>query len=115
FEDLPVELEEAAVIDGTTIFGAFRRIALPLVGPGLVVTALFSFIFTWNEFMFALLFTRRDVRTLTIIVPSLVGGHEILWGQVAAVGVVAIIPNVLLALLLQRFLVRGLTLGAVKG
>ena len=115
FEDLPVELEEAAVIDGTTIFGAFRRIALPLVGPGLVVTALFSFIFTWNEFMFALLFTRRDVRTLTIIVPSLVGGHEILWGQVAAVGVVAIIPNVLLAMLLQRFLVRGLTLGAVKG
>ncbi len=110
FEDLPVELEEAAVIDGTTIFGAFRRIALPLVAPGLVVTALFSFIFTWK-----LLFTRRDVRTLTIIVPSLVGGHEILWGQVAAVGVVAIIPNVLLALLLQRFLVRGLTLGAVKG
>jgi multiple sugar transport system permease protein len=115
FEDLPVELEEAAVIDGTTIFGAFRRVALPLVTPGLVATALLSFIFTWNEFMFALLFTRNDVRTLTIIVPSLVGGHEILWGQVASVGVVAIIPNVLLALLLQRFLVRGLTLGAVKG
>ena len=115
FEDLPAELEEAAVIDGTTIFGAFRRVALPLVAPGLVATALFCFIFTWNEFMFALLFTRSDVRTLTIIVPSLVGGHEILWGQVAAVGVVAIIPNILLALLLQRFLVRGLTLGAVKG
>ena len=115
FEDLPVELEEAAVIDGTTVFGAFRRVALPLVAPGLVVTALFSFIFTWNEFMFALLFTRRDVRTLTIIVPSLVGGHEILWGEIAAVGVIAIIPNVILALLLQRFLVRGLTLGAVKG
>jgi multiple sugar transport system permease protein len=115
FEDLPVDLEEAAVIDGTTTFGAFRRVALPLVAPGLVVTALFSFIFTWNEFMFALLFTRSDVRTLTIIVPSLVGGHEILWGEIAAVGVVAIIPNVLLALLLQRFLVRGLTLGAVKG
>jgi multiple sugar transport system permease protein len=115
FEDLPVELEEAAVIDGTTVFGAFRRVALPLVAPGLVVTALFSFIFTWNEFMFALLFTRREVRTLTIIVPSLVGGHEILWGEIAAVGVIAIIPNVILALLLQRFLVRGLTLGAVKG
>jgi len=115
FEDLPAELEEAAVIDGTTIFGAFRRVALPLVAPGLAATALFSFIFAWNEFMFALLFTRSDVRTLTIIVPSLVGGHEILWGQVAAVGVVAIIPNILLALLLQRFLVRGLTLGAVKG
>lgn len=115
FEDLPAELEEAALVDGASIFGAFRRIALPLVAPGLVVTALLSFIFTWNEFMFALLLTRSEVRTLTIIVPSLVGGHEILWGEIAAVGVVAIIPNVLLALLLQRYLVRGLTLGAVKG
>lgn len=115
FEDLPAELEEAAMIDGATIFGAFRRVALPLVAPGLVVTALLSFIFTWNEFMFALLLTRSNVRTLTIIVPSLVGGHEILWGEIAAVGVVAIIPNTALALLLQRFLVRGLTLGAVKG
>ncbi len=115
FEDLPVELEEAALIDGASVFGVFRRIALPLVAPGLVATALFSFIFTWNEFMFALLFTRRGVRTLTIIVPSLVGGHEILWGEIAAVGMVAIIPSVVLALLLQRYLVRGLTLGAVKG
>ncbi|HEX9075758.1 MAG TPA: carbohydrate ABC transporter permease [Anaerolineae bacterium] len=115
FEDLPVELEEAALIDGASPFGAFWRVALPLVTPGLVATALFSFIFTWNEFMFALLFTRSDVRTLTIIVPSLVGGHEILWGEIAAVGTVAVIPGILLALLLQRYLVRGLTLGAVKG
>jgi multiple sugar transport system permease protein len=115
FEDLPVELEEAALIDGATQFGAFRMVALPLVTPGLVATALFSFIFTWNEFMFALLLTRRDVRTLTVIVPSLVGGHEILWGEIAAVGTVAIIPGTILALLLQRYLVRGLTLGAVKG
>jgi multiple sugar transport system permease protein len=115
FEDLPLELEEAALIDGCTPFGVFFKIALPLVTPGLVATALFSFIFAWNEFMFALLLTRSDVRTLTIIVPSLVGGHEILWGEVAAVGTVAIIPGILLALLLQRYLVRGLTLGAVKG
>jgi len=115
FEDLPVELEEAALIDGCTPWGVFFKIALPLVTPGLVATALFSFIFAWNEFMFALLLTRSDVRTLTIIVPSLVGGHEILWGQVAAVGTIAIIPGVALALLLQRYLVRGLTLGAVKG
>lgn len=115
FEDLPVELEEAALIDGASPFTVFTQIALPLVTPGLVATALFSFIFTWNEFMFALLLTRSDVRTLTIIVPSLVGGHEILWGEIAAVGTVAIIPGVLLALLLQRYLVRGLTLGAVKG
>ena len=65
--------------------------------------------------MFALLLTRRSVRTLTIIVPSLVGGHEILWGEIAAIGVIAIIPGVLLSIILQRYLVRGLTLGALKG
>jgi multiple sugar transport system permease protein len=115
FDELPVELEEAALIDGCSHWGAFARVSLPLVTPGLVATALFSFIFAWNEFMFALLLTRRNVRTLTIIVPSLVGGHEILWGEIAAIGTVAIIPGILLALLLQRYLVRGLTMGAVKG
>jgi multiple sugar transport system permease protein len=115
FDELPAELEEAALIDGCSHWGAFTRVALPLVTPGLVATALFSFIFAWNEFMFALLLTRRNVRTLTIIVPSLVGGHEILWGEIAAIGTVAIIPGILLALLLQRYLVRGLTMGAVKG
>jgi multiple sugar transport system permease protein len=115
FDDLPVELEEAALIDGCSHWGAFTRVALPLVAPGLVATALFSFIFAWNEFMFALLLTRRTVRTLTIIVPSLVGGHEILWGEIAAIGTIAIIPGIVLALLLQRYLIRGLTMGAVKG
>ena len=115
FEELPTEIEESALIDGCTYWGSFVRIALPLVAPGLMVTALFSFIFAWNEFMFALLLTRRSVRTLTIIVPSLVGGHEILWGEIAAIGVIAIIPGVLLSILLQRYLVRGLTLGALKG
>ena len=115
FDELPAELEDAALIDGCSHWGAFTRVALPLVTPGLVATALFSFIFAWNEFMFALLLTRRTVRTLTIIVPSLVGGHLILWGEIAAIGTVAIIPGILLALLLQRYLVRGLTMGAVKG
>jgi multiple sugar transport system permease protein len=115
FEDLPTELEEAALIDGASSFAAFRLVALPLVAPGLVATTLFSFVFTWNEFLFALLLTRKAVRTLTVMVPSLVGGHEILWGEIAASGIIAIIPGILLALLLQRYLVRGLTLGAVKG
>jgi multiple sugar transport system permease protein len=115
FDELPVELEEAAMIDGCSHWGAFTRVALPLVTPGLVATALFSFIFAWNEFMFALLLTRRSVRTLTIIVPSLVGGHEILWGEIAAIGTIAIIPGIILALILQRYLIRGLTMGAVKG
>jgi len=115
FDELPLELEEAALIDGCSHWGAFTRVALPLVTPGLVATALFSFIFAWNEFMFALLLTRRTVRTLTIIVPSLVGGHEILWGEIAALGTIAIIPGIVLSLLLQRYLIRGLTMGAVKG
>jgi multiple sugar transport system permease protein len=115
FEDIPAGLEEAALIDGCSQWGAFLRVSLPLITPGLVVTALFSFVFAWNEFMFALLLTRRSVRTLTIIVPSLVGGHEILWGEIAAIGTIAIIPGVALSVLLQRYLVRGLTLGALKG
>jgi multiple sugar transport system permease protein len=115
FDELPVEMEEAAMIEGCGRLNAFRLIALPLIAPGLVATSLFCFVFSWNEFMFALLLTRRTVRTLTIIVPSLVGGHEILWGEIAAIGTLAIVPGVLLALLLQRYLVRGLSLGAVKG
>jgi multiple sugar transport system permease protein len=115
FDDLPDEMEEAALLEGCSPWGAFWRIALPLVAPGLVAVSLFSFIFAWNEFMFALLLTRREVRTLTIIVPSLVGGHEILWGEIAAIGTIAILPGALLSLLLQRYLVRGLSMGAVKG
>ena len=115
FDDLPEEMEEAALLEGCSHLGAFWRISLPLVAPGIVAVSLFSFIFAWNEFMFALLLTRRNVRTLTIIVPSLVGGHEILWGEIAAIGMVAILPGIILSLLLQRYLVRGLSMGAVKG
>lgn len=113
-EDLPKELDEAAEIDGATPFGIFVRVIFPLIGSGLVATFLFTFVFTWNEFLFALLLTRRSVQPLTVIIPSLVGGHEILWGQIAATGTIAIIPGILLALFLQRYLIRGLTMGAVK-
>lgn len=113
-EDIPKELDESATLDGASPFGTFWRIVLPLITPGLVAAALFCFIFTWNEFMFALLLTRREVFPLTVMIPSLVGGHEILWGQIAAAGTVAIAPGVALAIFLQRYIVRGLTLGAVK-
>lgn len=113
-EDLPKELDEAAVIDGATPFGVFWRIVLPLIAPGLVAALLFAFVFTWNEFLFALLLTRRVVQPLTVVIPSLVGGHEILWGQIAAAGTIAILPGIALALFLQRYLIRGLTMGAVK-
>jgi multiple sugar transport system permease protein len=113
-EDLPPELEESALIDGSSRFGAFWRVTLPLITPGLVTALLFTFVFTWNEFFFALLLTKRDVRPLTVMIASLAGGHEILWAQIAASGVVAIIPGVLLVLFLQRYIVRGLTMGALK-
>lgn len=113
-EDLPQELEESALIDGASVFGAFVRITLPLIAPGLVTALLFSFVFTWNEFMFALLFTRREVRPLTVMISSLAGGHEILWAQIAASGVLAVIPGILLVIFLQRYIVRGLTMGALK-
>jgi multiple sugar transport system permease protein len=113
-EDLPRELEESALIDGASTFGAFWRVTLPLISPGLVTATLFTFVFTWNEFMFALLMTRRTVRPLTVMIQSLAGGHEILWAQIAASGVIAIIPGVLLVLFLQRYIVRGLTMGAMK-
>lgn len=113
-EDLPRELEESALIDGASTLGAFWRVTLPLISPGLVTATLFTFVFTWNEFMFALLMTRRSVRPLTVMIQSLAGGHEILWAQIAASGVIAIIPGVLLVLFLQRYIVRGLTMGAMK-
>ena len=115
FEEIPAELEEAALIDGCSNVKAFVRITIPLTTPGLATASLFSFIFSWNEFMFALLLTRRNVRTLTVVVGSLVGGHEILWGEIAAIGVIAIIPGILLAIFLQKYIIRGLTLGAIKG
>ena len=115
FEELPTELEDSALVDGCSRFQAFSRISLPLVAPGLVATALFCFIFSWNEFLFALILTRSHVRPLTVVITSLIGGHEILWGEISAVGTMASIPAIVLAIFLQKYLVRGLTLGAVKG
>ncbi len=113
-EDLPAEMEESALIDGPSVFGAFMRITVPLIAPGLVTAFLFTFVFTWNEFLFALLLTRRAVRPLTVIIQSLAGGHLILWAQIAAAGVLAIIPGILLVIFFQRYIVRGLTMGALK-
>lgn len=113
-EDLPPELEESALIDGASAFQAFWHVTRPLIGPGVVTATLFTFVFTWNEFMFALLLTKNRVRPLTVMISSLAGGHEILWAQIAASGVIAIIPGVLLVVFLQRYIVRGLTMGALK-
>jgi len=115
FQDIPKAVEEAALIDGVSRFTAFYKVALPLVAPGLVATTLLVWVFSWNEFQFALVFTRSNVQTYPVIIPSLVGGHATLWNQIAALTVLAMIPVIAISLLMQRRLIRGLTLGAVKG
>jgi multiple sugar transport system permease protein len=115
FDDLPRDLEEAALVDGATRWRAFTGIALRLAVPGIVTSALLAFVFSWNEFLLALFLTRSQVRTLPVALANLVGGHEIQWGDIGALTVVAIVPVVALALVLQRYVVRGLTFGAVKG
>jgi multiple sugar transport system permease protein len=115
FDDLPRDLEEAALVDGATRWRAFTGIALRLAVPGIVTSALLSFVFSWNEFLLALFLTRSQIRTLPVALANLVGGHEIQWGEIGALTVIAIVPVVLLALALQRYVVRGLTFGAVKG
>jgi len=115
FEDIPSDVEGAALVDGFNRLQVFWRIALPLAVPGLIVTGLFCFIFSWNEFLFSLVLTRSKVTTLPVIISGMVGGHEIMWGEISALSVLTSAPVVILALLLQRYLVRGLTFGAMRG
>jgi multiple sugar transport system permease protein len=115
FQDVPRAVEEAALIDGYSRFEAFYKVALPLVSPGLVATTLLVWVFSWNEFQFALVFTRSSAQTYPVLIPSLVGGHATLWNQIAALSTMAMLPVIAIAVLMQRRLIRGLTLGAVKG
>lgn len=115
FQDVPQAVEEAAMMDGYSRFQAFYKVALPLVSPGLVATTLLVWVFSWNEFQFALVFTRSAAQTYPVLIPSLVGGHATLWNQIAALSTMAMLPVIAIALLMQRRLIRGLTLGAVKG
>lgn len=115
FQDIPQAVEEAALMDGYSRFQTFYKVALPLVSPGLVATTLLVWVFSWNEFQFALVFTRSATRTFPPLIPTLVGGHATLWNQIAALTTLAMLPVAAIALLMQRRLIRGLTLGAVKG
>lgn len=114
FMEIPVELEESAMIDGCSRLGALVRIGFPLVAPGLAVTALFCFVFSWNEFMFALILTRRVATTLPIVMAGMQAVHGVQWSIMSALAVIGIIPVVILSIVAQRYLVRGLTLGAIR-
>jgi multiple sugar transport system permease protein len=116
FKELPRELEEAAMVDGDSRLGALVRVILPLVTPGLAATAVFCLIVSWNEFLLALVLTQTDAAmTLPVGIAGRVTQYEIKWGVMSAAGVVAMVPILAFALAVQRYLVRGLSLGAVKG
>jgi multiple sugar transport system permease protein len=115
FADIPVDLEEAALVDGDTKFGAFRRVTAPLAAPGLIATAILLVIYSWNEFTFALVLTESKATTLPVATAGLVHEFGIAWGPMTASGVLFTLPVLIFALLVQRNLIRGLTAGGVKG
>ena len=116
FQDLPAELEEAAIVDGDTRWGAFLHVALPLARPGLAATAIFCLIIAWNEFLLALIVTLTEQsQTLPIGIAGRVTQYNTYWGEISAAGFLACVPIVIFAFIVQRHLVRGLSFGAVKG
>ncbi len=115
FAEIPCEIDEAAMMDGRSRLGAFVRVIVPLAAPGLAATAVLCFILSWNEFLYAFILVAFEGRPLTVGIPGLITPHGTLWGQVAAVAVVATLPILVFTFLVQRHLVRGLTFGAVKG
>jgi multiple sugar transport system permease protein len=115
FDEVPVELEEAVLIDGGSRARAFWHVTMPLAAPGLAATAVFCVIAAWGEFLFALILTGPDTTTLPIYLASFLTDRTVEWGGVMSTGVLVIIPLVLFGMLVQRHLIKGLTLGAMKG
>lgn len=107
--------EEAAMVDGCTRFGVFFKIFLPIVAPGLVVGAVFAFLNSWNEFMYALILTGVNAKTAPVAINGLLGGETLTWGQACAAGTIMLIPVFIFTLGMQKFLIRGITAGGVKG
>lgn len=115
FMDVPQEMEEAALVDGASRLQAFYKIALPLSIPGIMASALYCIIFSWNDFLFALMLTSPKTKTMPLGILASFSASEINWGIMAAMSVFAIIPAIIIALFLNRYFVQGLTMGATKG
>jgi len=116
FESIPRELEESAMIDGCGRFGALCRVIVPLAAPGIAATAIFAFVSSWSELLFAITFTSQtEMRTLSAGLLYMVGQYEIQWGQLSAGVIISTVPVAVLFTFLQRHLIRGLTAGALKG
>lgn len=115
FEDIPADLEEAALVDGTTRTGAFVRVVLPLVTPGVVTAGILAMIFSWNQFLFSLILGGPDTKTVPVAVFNFISYGSINFGGIAAAAVLITLPIIVLSLTVQRYIVRGLTAGGVKG
>ncbi|MGH7319358.1 MAG: carbohydrate ABC transporter permease [Candidatus Rokuibacteriota bacterium] len=116
FESIPRELEESAMMDGCGRFGSLCRVILPLAAPGIAATAIFAFVSSWSELLFAITFTSQtEMRTLSAGLQYMVGQYEIQWGQLSAGVIISTVPVAVLFTFLQRHLIRGLTAGALKG
>jgi multiple sugar transport system permease protein len=114
FDSVPRALEEAAWIDGSSVWGAFLRVALPLAAPGLAATAVLCFIFSWNDFFYALILTRTAAMTAPVAIVNFMQYEGWEWGKIAAGGTLVMLPVVVFSILVRRYLISGLTLGAVK-
>ena len=115
FQELPREIEEAAIVDGYSFWQRFFYVTLPLTLPGISVTAIFMWIFSWNEFMFAATLTSLRSKTLPVVIASFISDKYLDWGSMSSMGTLMILPVIIFSLFFQKYLVRGLTFGAVKG
>lgn len=115
FQDMPSEIEKAAIVDGCSFWQRFRRIVLPLALPGLAVTSIFAFIYSWNELLYASMLTSFNAKTIPVVVSGFISDQFLRWGEMTAIGTLMVIPVLIFAAGAQRYLVRGLTFGAVKG
>lgn len=115
FRDIPRDMEEAGLVDGDSRFGVLRKIAIPLAAPGLAATFILVFIASWNEFLLALILTQTKAQTLPIAVAGQITQYDIKYGNMMAAGVITTVPVLILALLAQRHLTRGLAVGGVTG
>ena len=113
--DIPIELEESALIDGCGRWSVLRKVVFPMARTGMAATAVFTFVFAWNDFIFALVLTRTEVITFPVQLTHYFGGQSNFWSKIAAMSVLGTLPIFVAVTLMQRFLVRGISLGAVKG
>lgn len=114
-QDIPVELEQSAMIDGLTRWQVLRKVVLPMARGGLFATAVFTFIFAWNDFIFALILSKSEVVTYTVKVTGYFGSQSTFWSKISAMSVLGVLPMFVVVATMQKFIVRGVSMGAVKG